>query len=269
MTPHGWPDSPDEVRDQIGRLARALQDALGEMLIGVYLHGSLVLGCFNPARSDVDVLVVTERPMSRDEKNIVASILLGASGDWTPGSPRPLEISFLSRHDLDPWRHPTPYDLHFGERWRPAFEEGLDEVLPGQTTPDADLAAHITVVRERGIVLHGLPIDEVFPRVPRADYVDSLLRDFRWCRDHAAEAPRYAILSMAREWATLATGELHSKDSGASWAAARLPSDLRPLVEAALASYRGDGRGLEPDPHPDRLRRFTAFVDERVREIGA
>ncbi len=264
MTQHGWLDSPVQVRDQIARLSDALQDALGEVLVGLYLHGSLVLGCFNLARSDIDLLAVTERSMSRSEKSVVSSILLGASGDWTPGPPRPLEISFLSRGDLDPWRHPTPYDLHFGEVWRPAFEQGLDEVLPGQTNPDADLAAHITVVRERGIVLLGAPIQEVFPPVPRADYVDSLLRDLRWSRDRAAQAPLYAILSMAREWATLATGELHSKDSGAAWATVRLPPDLRPLVNGAIASYRGDGADLIVDL--DGLERFVAYVDARVQE---
>ena len=31
---------------------------LGENLVGVYLHGSAVMGCFNPAKSDLDFIVV-------------------------------------------------------------------------------------------------------------------------------------------------------------------------------------------------------------------
>ena len=30
---------------------------LGENLVGVYLHGSAVMGCFNPAKSDLDFIV--------------------------------------------------------------------------------------------------------------------------------------------------------------------------------------------------------------------
>jgi streptomycin 3"-adenylyltransferase len=248
---------------QVAAITAGLHDVLGDDLVGVYLHGSLVLGCFNPARSDVDVLAVTDRRMSREDMARLVPILLESSGDWDPGLPRPLEISFLPRAALHPWRHPTPYDLHFGETWRPAFETGLDEVLPGQTEPDPDLAAHITVLHAHGVVLYGAPIADVFPAVPRKDYVDSLARDFAWCRDEGHTAARYAILSMTRVWATLATGEIHSKDSGAAWAAERVPDELRPLVERALESYRGDG--LDFPVERAQFDRLASFVDAQVR----
>ena len=33
-------------------------------LVGVYLHGSVAMGCFNPLKSDLDLIVVAERPLS-------------------------------------------------------------------------------------------------------------------------------------------------------------------------------------------------------------
>lgn len=37
-------------------------DALGENLVGLYVHGSLAFGCFEWARSDVDFIAVVRRP---------------------------------------------------------------------------------------------------------------------------------------------------------------------------------------------------------------
>ena len=35
----------------------AAREAIGENLLGVYLHGSAAMGCFNPKSSDLDLLV--------------------------------------------------------------------------------------------------------------------------------------------------------------------------------------------------------------------
>src|SRR5688572_23755637 len=98
---------PEAVRLQLARVLGAVRDVLSEDLVGVYLHGSAAMGCFNPARSDVDLLAVIERAMSAVEKQRVAKLLLQQSG-----KPYPLEISFLKLSDLTPWKHPTPYELH-------------------------------------------------------------------------------------------------------------------------------------------------------------
>ena len=37
---------------------------LRDNLIGVYLHGSLVMGCFNPQKSDIDLIIVIDKPIS-------------------------------------------------------------------------------------------------------------------------------------------------------------------------------------------------------------
>ena len=41
-------------------LVEAAKGAFGANLTGVYLHGSLAMGCFNPKKSDIDLLVVVE-----------------------------------------------------------------------------------------------------------------------------------------------------------------------------------------------------------------
>lgn len=265
MSQAGWADASPPIRSQVERLAAGVREVLADALVGTYLHGSLVLECFNANRSDVDVLVVVERSTARAEKKRLLPLILDSSGSREPGPPRPLELHVLSRGDLDPWRYPTPYDLHYSESWRNAFERGVDAVVAAQREPDADLAAHLTVARRHGIPLDGPPPDLVLPQVPPADYRAALLADFEWARDHAGEAPRYVLLSMGRVWATLATGEIHSKDSGTAWTAERVPARLRPLLDRALASYRGDGLDFPVDE--DALAELTAFLDAEVQAL--
>ncbi|MHB8576550.1 MAG: nucleotidyltransferase domain-containing protein, partial [Dehalococcoidia bacterium] len=109
----GWDDAPAGVRAQVAGLIDAAGALLGSSFSGAYLHGSLAMGCFNPARSDIDLLIVSERSLLRDTKLGLVQSLLDRSG-----LPAPIEISFLSNADLHPWRYPTPYQLHFSETWR-------------------------------------------------------------------------------------------------------------------------------------------------------
>lgn len=48
-----------EINDLISTFVDSTKDILGENLVGVYLHGSLAMGCFNPQRSDIDLIIDT------------------------------------------------------------------------------------------------------------------------------------------------------------------------------------------------------------------
>jgi streptomycin 3"-adenylyltransferase len=238
MAQHGWIDAPDEVRAQVERLVVLLRAHVGDDLAGIYLHGSLSMGCFNPARSDLDLLAVSERPMSLSTKWRVAQVLLRLSG-----APSPIEISFLHRGQLSPWTHPTPFDLHYGESHRDQYERDLGSGAwkdwNRQVQRDEDLAGHVKVARCRGVCLWGAPIEDALPDVPRADYLASVLADLEWSRDRAGVTLDYRMLNLARAWAYLETGEVMSKDEGGVWALGELPARHAPAVEAALRLYRG------------------------------
>src|SRR5688572_5990952 len=117
MSQFGWHNCPADVKAQIEYLIGSFRRELDDNLIGVYLHGSLATGCFNPLRSDIDILVVTRQKMTVETKRELARLLLEISRQ-----PAPIEISFLTFDDLHPWRHPTPYDFHYSEDWREKFE---------------------------------------------------------------------------------------------------------------------------------------------------
>jgi hypothetical protein len=237
------------LNDQVERLVDELRGALGANLVGIYLHGSLALGCFTPERSDIDVLVVTERPLSDEQRTNVVKIASDSSGH-----PNALELSSLAREHLDPWRHPTPYDLHFSKSYVPADAEPTDP----------DLAAHVSVTRRAGVALHGPPPELVFPPVPGEHYRDALMRDLHWTLEkHPSDL--YGALSPLRVWAGIAEPEVvHTKESAATWALERVPSAQRPVLLHALAMYRGE---REDDLDPEAVRALALFVAARVEEL--
>lgn len=229
--------APSAVRLQVDMVLAACQKGLGSNLIGVYLHGSLAMGAFNLRQSDIDLLVVTRDLLVREQKIFLSSILLNISRH-----PSPIEISVLRQQDLIPWQYPTPYDFHFSESWRTTVQEQLNtQSMEASTLPlptDDDLAAHITVMRERGICLSGEPIQNVFPVVPRDDYLHSLCADFRWSGEQGNQRDVYLALNLCRTLAYLKTGSIFSKDEGGSWVIKNLPPIYRPLIQSALHSSR-------------------------------
>src|SRR3712207_6291017 len=121
MGRYGLESCPPECRAQVDGLVEDIRAALGDNLVGVYLHGSLAMGCFNPQTSDLDVLVVTRERMASSQRRAVAARLV--ERDETP---RPLELSVLSMADLHPWRHPAPYALHYGSGIRDRYRRELE-----------------------------------------------------------------------------------------------------------------------------------------------
>lgn len=238
MPQYNWENCPPAVRRQIQQFLAITQDALQDNLTGVYLHGSLALGCFNPERSDLDLLVITGQPMSVETKRSLIEALLRLSRQ-----PAPIEISFLSQQQLIPWRCPTPYDLHYSEDWRSRFEHELAtdawRAWNDKRQEDIDLAAHITVTRARGICLLGQPIAATLPPVPARDYIAAIWGDFLVARSEALNNPPYFVLNACRVAAYLLEGRICSKEEGGVWALSIVPEIFRHLILQALDVYRG------------------------------
>jgi streptomycin 3"-adenylyltransferase len=89
--------------------------------------------------------------------------------------------------------------------------------------------------------LLGLPIGVVFPPVPPADYLASVLADVlsdEFGLVAESEVPVYVTLNACRTLAYLQTRAVLSKDEGGRWALATLPAEYRPTLQAALEAYR-------------------------------
>jgi hypothetical protein len=272
MSQYGWASCPPDVRRQVDRLTAGLRTCLAENLSGVYLHGSLAMACFNPARSDVDLLVTVHRAMPVETKRDLAGLLLDISR-----RPSPIELSCLSRADLVPWRYPTPFDFHYSETWREAtirdlVGDGWREWNAAQRC-DEDLAGHIAVTRRRGVCLYGPPAVAAFPVVPRRDFLASVLGDVlspEYGLDAVAKNPIYVVLNACRTLAYLRSGEILSKDEGGVWALQALPGRFHSTLAAALDAYRnsaGDG-GLSKEAAAEFAAYMRSELARRLKVEG-
>ena len=261
MAQYGWTDCPESARSQVNGFVNELREVLEDNLVGVYLHGSLALGCFNPERSDIDVLVITKQPMTVETKRQLAEVLLSHSAN-----PAPIEISFLTEAFLKPWQYPTPYDFHYGEDWREKvsaeLSSGIWKKWNDEILTDEDLAAHITILARRGVALHGRPVGEVFPPVPEEHYIDSIAKDFEWGKDRIEQYPVNFILNAFRVCAFLEEGRMCSKEEAGAWALSSLGDDFRELVSRALEVYRG--QRIQERFDNAELERFAGYMTERA-----
>jgi streptomycin 3"-adenylyltransferase len=236
---------PEPAESILQELQAGLQDLLGANLLGIYVYGSLTFGCYNPARSDIDVLVVTHRRLAPETRPPLSKMLQRIA------SPTKLEMSFLSRADLDPWRHPCPFDYHFS---------ASTEVHDGT---NVDLAAEIGNARARGAALLGPQPTEGLPQVPEADYLDTIVRDIHWARARIESHPGYAVLNCCRALAYARERQIMSKAEGAEWARRALPAEFHGLVEQALTAYTNEP-GIGDDFDVDEVLRFSEWVEASI-----
>lgn len=261
---YGWANCPVEVQKQIESFVYNIQSNIVNNLIGIYLHGSLAMECFNLDHSDIDLLVVVKNEMSLNTKYKLAISILKLSN-----CPSPLEISFLTEQDLSPWRHPTPFDLHYSEMWREQYEKDVTNNTWQQWNEkrhkDPDLAAHVTIALNRGICLYGQPIRNAFPSVPAEDYMASILYDIEDASDDILENPVYIILNLCRVYWYLLDGRICSKDEAGDWAADFLPEEFRSVALQALEIYRGHENDRKFDKH--KLVKFVKYINAKIEVL--
>ncbi|MEU8348098.1 aminoglycoside adenylyltransferase family protein [Streptomyces sp. NPDC048845] len=218
--------------DQVRETVRLVGDVLGAEVVGVYLHGSAVLGGLRPA-SDLDVLVVSRRSMDGRERRALLDGLLERSG--SANGVRPVELTVVVRSEVSPWRYPPTGDFLYGEWLREDYEAGL---LP-QPEPVPDLALLISMVLAGDRPLAGPPPARVLEPVPHADLVRASVAGVPELLGELDGDTRNVLLTLARVWSTLATGEIRSKDAAADWALERLPPEHRPVLAHARELYLG------------------------------
>src|SRR5690606_20101956 len=99
-------DLPTDVRDAVTAVLKIAEEVVGQGLQGAYLFGSGVLGGLR-STSDLDVMIVIEGSLAHSQRSALVAALLTMSGRWpVRGSQRPLEVTVVSRGDLNPWRYP-------------------------------------------------------------------------------------------------------------------------------------------------------------------
>ncbi len=221
-----------EVNTVLNELLPDVLAILGNQFIGMYLHGSLAYGDFNPQTSDIDFLVVTENLLPAEAFSALKEMhvrLFAGGFAWS----QKLEGAYIPKNGLrrhEPSQAPIPWlgvDGHFDlERL------GSDWILQRW------------ILREHGIVISGPPLTSLIDPVTDTDLREAVHASLReWWLPPFPSPQRfgiggyqvYAILTMCRSLYVLEHGCVASKPEAARWAMATLQEPWRALITAAVA----------------------------------
>lgn len=226
--PTPYPD----VNATLARLLDSVRAVLGEQFTGLYLHGSLATGDFNPATSDIDFLVATEGELPPETVQALAAMheRMSTSGSWWD---QRMEGAYIPRHAL------RRYDpAHATHPWTGADGHFAVEHL------HSDWVIQRHILRERGVVLAGphprTLIDPISPdelrqavRAILREWWSGKLDDHTWLESEEYQA--FAVLTMCRALHTLHRGVVVSKPVAARWAREELGDRWATLIDSAVA----------------------------------
>jgi hypothetical protein len=230
-----YPTPYPDVNAALNAVLAGAQEVLGGHFTGTIVHGSLASGDFDPARSDVDVLIVTEDTLPAGLLTQLAALHqhIAKVHPWAGH----MEVSYIPQQSL---RRFAPPDVY-----HPALRVDGSFDVDGH---GSEWIIQRHVIRETGIVMAGPDpktlIDPVSPDDLRRAQL-GLLREW-WApqldapfRIRDSEYQAYAVLTMCRALFTLEHGSIASKPAAARWAQAALGPRWAPLVEQAYQWRHG------------------------------
>jgi hypothetical protein len=229
-----------EINSILQELLSGAQAILGAHFVGMYLDGSLAIGDFEPDKSDLDFVVVTDSEISSDTFGALKAMhdrIARGPSKWA----RELEGSYISqralRHDPRPAAHPY-------------IDRGSALAMVHQESGYWPI--HRYVLREHGVVLAGPPLQTLIDPV-QADELREAVRGIlhEWWMPMLVDGPLlqngfyrcYAVLTMSRMLYTIRHGAIVTKPVAARWAQEALDRRWTPLIEHAL----GWSREAPPD----------------------
>ncbi len=232
-----------------------------EDLTGIYLHGSLAMGCFNPSKSDIDLIIVIKNDITDIQKlqfmNHVVELNKIAPG-------KGIELSIVKKEYCTNFLYPTPFELHFSNAHLQWFVDNPEDYIHKMSGTDKDLAAHFKIIKKYGVVLQGEEINDVFADVPRKEYIDSIWFDVEGAKEDILKEPVYMILNLCRVAAFLKNDLILSKKQGGEWALQNLPAQYHALISEALQSYM---LGNEMDLDNLETQRFADYMLQMIEDM--
>lgn len=231
------------MKSSIDKMVRRISDILGSCAPAIYLYGSVALGDFKLGWSDIDILVLTQKPISEDQANQLVHLRQMMLAE-EPGNPyyRSFEGGMLTINAF--------------------LSGGPDRVVYWGTSGERITTRYVfdsfnmSELLESGILLYGEDVRERFTRPTYSDLKEDVRRHYETIRQYAGKTGRelYSygwLLDISRCIYTLRTGEIIAKTAAGEWA---LREKICPCVDAltkALAvrkepmKYRNDARSFD------------------------
>lgn len=254
----GYQDLPVEILNQIHDVVDIWKKHLGDDLIGVYLHGSIVLNAFQPDTGDIDLLVVVKDSMDIATKLAIARDIIDIDR-----KPCPLEMSAVKQADAINWKTPGNCVFHYSDYWTAGYLERFQNpdtevYVVDHEFPDADVTSYIRLLKQCGIVLYGPEIQEVFADVSDEDFWSAISADVEDYDFHDYDARYFAsnVLILGRILSFKKEKRILSKYEGGLWMIKNVPEDLKYLPELAMKMWFEGEEHVLPEDDLSRLRDY-------------
>lgn len=241
---------PKDIKVLLNHLISHFRSVLKQNLVGVYLHGSAAMGSFNPVLSDIDIIVVVEKPVSVGQKKAIIDFLLN-----TNSIRKRLDVSILREDIIRNPRYPIFVEL----RYTPP-----DNILVDQF--DKGVVAHLYSTEKRGMCIWGKPIDEVFKRTFAKYYLLSIIDDLKNSERCLSGKNASWILNACRTIGYIKERRVLSKIEGGKWALDNFPSKFTEIIAKAItiqSSYLTDKIILWNNKD---IEEFTRFVFKEIEK---
>jgi predicted nucleotidyltransferase len=204
-------------------------------IVGAYIHGSLAHGGYVPGRSDVDVLVVVDEPLTVGQR----TSLLRALNAMAPATGRRFDLTIVTAQAASRATRRPAAEVYYG------FHGGRPEIVVADYLPS--LVVELSAIREAADVLVGPLPATLIPEQP-TEWIDERGLELldRWSRltddvDHAG----LMVLIACQIWCWAVERRHASKDEAGHWVLELDPT--LSAVRAALAQRRGDAsRSISP-----------------------
>lgn len=226
----------------VRRLSFAIRDALGNDLVALYVHGSLVTGGFLEGKSDLDLLAVVNHDLDDGQADrLVAGFESNLATVQYNADFRVVTTAVAAAPRAPGWTPTLAYELEV----RPTSDEPLRPVRGPAVEPD--LVVELAQVRAGGRALVGPEPSEVVGEVDDQQVIavaDGHLA--RWLAiPFDPDVDELMVFTACRAWRFAETGEHVSKVDAAAWVLAQRP-DLD-VVAQAQARRRGDSGVITAD----------------------
>lgn len=228
----------------------------GDNLVGIYIHGSLALGCFNWDNSDIDFIVVLKNAPAQEQKEEYITGILKINKD---SPPKGLEMSVVLEKYTRRFVYPTPFELHFSNAHLKSCSDNMGTFCRNMHGTDKDLAAHFTIINYACIVIYGKPAEYTFGEVPPEYYFDSIKCDMENAEEEITKNPVYIILNLCRVLAYRYDGLILSKKDGGIWGTEHIDKAYSDIIGKALGAYQYS-YSFDPREYKDILISFARYA---------
>lgn len=245
---------PIQVSDLLQALTAHLPIILGKNIVGLYLYGSLTQRAFNPKRSDIDCIVVTERELSDVQfKKLDAWLAnIAESNQWVAR----LQMLFLIKDEVLTMNSVACL-YQFG--------------ILKRSGSDGNPIIWMNVLKS-GVVLFGPRPKSFVPAITPEILFQALKREVGYLREEISGKPEsewrdvpsyraYAVLTLCRILYSFRNGTIVSKKRAVKWAIKELPEEWHEIILQAL---KIDETTREANISLSRIEQFIDFADAQL-----